>query len=97
LRIVLTRHARRELFEATDLYARQSGEVLTHSFVDDFEHALTMLREHPRIGAPWLGQYRRLPLARFPYNIMYRITATEVRVLAIAHQRREPGYWRKRT
>jgi hypothetical protein len=34
-----------------------------------------------------------MPLRRFPYSIVYLLLPEEIRVLAIAHQRRKPGYW----
>jgi plasmid stabilization system protein ParE len=39
---------------------------------------------------------RRLVLARFPYVIIYEVLSQEIRILAIAHSRRRPGYWKKR-
>jgi toxin ParE1/3/4 len=35
-------------------------------------------------------------LQRFPYTIHYEVAASHVTVLAVAHQRRRPGYWQKR-
>jgi toxin ParE1/3/4 len=35
-------------------------------------------------------------LNRFPYLIYYEIMPNRVRVVAIAHKRRRPGYWRNR-
>ena len=35
-------------------------------------------------------------LRRFPYTIHYEVAGTEVIVLAVAHQRRRPGYWQDR-
>jgi len=39
---------------------------------------------------------RRLVLARFPYALVYVVTAQGVVVVAVAHARRRPAYWRKR-
>ena len=39
---------------------------------------------------------RRRAVARFPYQVIYLETATEIRILAIAHDRRKPGYWQTR-
>jgi plasmid stabilization system protein ParE len=38
---------------------------------------------------------RRCLLKHFPYSVFYEIDADCVYVLAVAHRRREPGYWRK--
>lgn len=39
---------------------------------------------------------RRMTLSRFPYSVLYRTRAGEIFVVAIAHQRRRPEYWRRR-
>ena len=45
---------------------------------------------------PDRGGYRALYLKRYPYAIFYTVTDEEVRVMAIAHERREPLYWKGR-
>ena len=35
-------------------------------------------------------------LTRFPYTVYYDVVGNTATVLAIAHQRRKPGYWRDR-
>jgi len=35
-------------------------------------------------------------LKHFPYTVRYEIDGSEVTVLAVAHQRRAPGYWGQR-
>ncbi|MFZ5889567.1 MAG: type II toxin-antitoxin system RelE/ParE family toxin [Myxococcota bacterium] len=39
---------------------------------------------------------RRFLLARFPYAIVYVGTKDTVTVIAVAHAKRRPGYWRDR-
>ena len=39
---------------------------------------------------------RRHILRHFPYTVFYEILGSTVTVLAVAHQRRKPGYWRMR-
>ena len=39
---------------------------------------------------------RRVSLQGFPLAVIFREVAGVVQVLAIAHHRREPNYWRKR-
>lgn len=46
---------------------------------------------YPRV-APELV-VRRAAARRFPYSIAFIELATAVRVLAVAHERRRPGYW----
>ena len=42
--------------------------------------------------APELGA-RRAAARRFPYSIAFMELATVVRILAVAHEKRRPGYW----
>ena len=67
------------------------------AFIAEFERALAVLSVHPNLGAPWRAIARRFPLRRFPYSVVYRINGEELRVIALAHQRRRPGYWSGRT
>ena len=39
---------------------------------------------------------RRIPVKRFPYHVIYLETEATIRVLAVAHDRRKPGYWKRR-
>ena len=41
-------------------------------------------------------QIRRYILRHFPYTVFYEIDGKTVTVLAVAHQRRKPRYWRER-
>ena len=85
--------AQQELIDGAAFYAERAGTELGLTFIDEFEHARDLLSNNPEIGAQWRGSTRRLLLRRFPYNVVYEIGPEEVRVIALAHQRRRPGYW----
>jgi hypothetical protein len=40
--------------------------------------------------------HRSIPLQRFSFSLAYRISADEVIIVAVAHNRKRPGYWRLR-
>jgi toxin ParE1/3/4 len=88
--------AESDLREAAEYYRERAGVTIAQAFFGDFEHAITLLLEHPLLGALWLHGKRRLVMRHFPYSIIYTIAAQEIQVLAVAHQSRRPGYWRKR-
>ncbi|MEI6640166.1 MAG: hypothetical protein WCL46_10640, partial [Chlorobium sp.] len=46
----------------------------------------------PKIGK----RLRRKSLWRFPYNLVYTVYPDRIQILACAHQKRRPYYWRKR-
>ena len=85
--------AGRELIDGAVYYAEHANAELAFAFIAEFERALKVLCQAPRLGAVWRHATRRFPLRRFPYSIIYQVKADELRVLAIAHQRRRPGYW----
>ena len=47
---------------------------------------------------PPLGiKYRWVRVSRFPYVLVFReLTPKTVKVVAVAHTSRRPGYWRRR-
>lgn len=96
MRVTFVAEAERELIEGARFYADQSGNELGLAFIAEFERCVGLLRLQPKLGAQWRGANRRMPLRRFPYSVIYALLVDEVRILAIAHQRRKPGYWRDR-
>jgi plasmid stabilization system protein ParE len=70
-------------------------------FLNAVNSTLSQVVRFPRGGAPVAHiaadlQVRRAPVGRFPFNVIYMETPTAVRILAIAHERRRPGYWTHR-
>lgn len=65
-------------------------------FRADVDAAGKQLAEFPRSGQILRGDFRRILLKRFPYQLIYRIEGNEIVIYAVAHQKRRPGYWRKR-
>ncbi|MFT3665000.1 type II toxin-antitoxin system RelE/ParE family toxin [Piscinibacter sp.] len=89
--------AEAELVDGASFYAKEANAVLGEAFIAEFHHAVELLREHPKLGARWRGPLRRLPMRRFPYSIVYHESLAALRIIAIAHQSRRPGYWRGRS
>ena len=87
--------AREELNEAAAFYdARVPG--LGEAFLDDVERAIETIQENPRIGAAVGRRFRRTLIGRFPFSIIYAEREGEIVIVAVAHQRKRPGYWRGR-
>jgi toxin ParE1/3/4 len=84
-----------ELEEAAMYYeANRTG--LGKAFADEVEHTLSLIRQFPEAGISDGPDRRRAIVARFPYSLIYRQTPSAIVVIAVAHQRRRPGYWRRR-
>lgn len=99
--IRLDDEAAEELEAAMEWYeARRSG--LGSELVAATREALRRVQARPKAwslvpGVPPELNVRRCLLRRFPYAVVYIEVESEIRVLAIAHGSRQPGYWRPRT
>ena len=84
-----------EINEAARYYEDRSPG-LGFELLGEVERALGLISRNPdawqRIGK----RARRKSLWRFPYSVIYAVYADRIRVVAFAHQRRRPFYWRKR-
>ncbi len=96
MRVSLHPDADAELSAAAVYYARNAGKPVAERFLAEFDRAVELLRERPGLGIPWHAGTRKLPLRKFPYNVVYYERRGGARILAVAHQRRLPGYWRDR-
>jgi toxin ParE1/3/4 len=70
-------------------------------FREDFKAALDNLQEGVIPGSPWPGRLgergvKRILLKRFPFSVVFVDTGSGKVVLAVAHHRRRPAYWRGR-
>jgi toxin ParE1/3/4 len=85
-----------DLRDAAAFYRDRAGNNLSRSLLTEFERSVNLLLRHPQLGALWRHGKRRLIIQRFPYSIIYTVAGEEIRILAVAHQSRRPGFWRGR-
>jgi len=64
------------------------------AFLEELRRAMHIACATPSIGVSVGGGRRRFPFWRFPYNLVYFVEKETVVVVAVAHQRRRPGYWK---
>jgi toxin ParE1/3/4 len=62
-----------------------------------FEEKAQLLAEFLGIGTPTTKGRRLFPIGRGPYSMLYRIQDGAVRISAIAHHSRRPGYLHTRS
>lgn len=87
--------AREELIAAARFYRNESPD-LGQTFVAEVRASVERIVEFPDSGSPGPDEVRRVHLARFPFSLVYRTDAGVVEIVAAAHQRRRPDYWRER-
>ncbi|MBI2434539.1 MAG: type II toxin-antitoxin system RelE/ParE family toxin [Candidatus Hydrogenedentes bacterium] len=88
--------AQSDLDEAAEFSRNTADVALSKSFLEGFDQSSAMLQRYPQLGSCWRSGRRRLVMQRFPYSIIYSVSADEIRILAVAHQSRRPNYWRQR-
>lgn len=87
--------AERELIEAACWYeSRQPG--LGRRFRNEVAEVVEWIVWNPLIQRERDGGYRRMDCPVFPYYLPYFIRGEKIIVAAVAHERQEPGYWKRR-
>lgn len=69
---------------------------LGERFEQDLLETTTLIGERPLIGKVLSRLVRKFRFRRFRYSLVYVVAADEIVIVAVAHHRRRPGYWRSR-
>ena len=97
MKITLHPDAEQDIQDAAEFYEREGSPVLAARFVAEFKRLLNLLIEQPGIGSPRAKGKRGFSTSVFPYTMIYRAGAEEIKVLVVKHDRKRPGYGRART
>ncbi len=95
MRVRLHPEARAELRNARKWYYERSPLSAT-AFAHAVDNAVSQIQSAPNSFSLADHGTRKFVLQRFPFNIFYRPRETDVVIIAAAHQKRRPGYWRGR-
>jgi len=87
--------AQREAEAAVEWYGKRSPAAADRLVVE-LRSALGRIQQSPSQFPKLAFDTRRKVLGRFPYLIVFRETASEIEIVAFAHGRRRPDYWRHR-
>lgn len=93
----LRERARREFRDAIEWYRERNADVAVR-FASEVRQTLKHLEQFPDAGGfvPVVRDpdVRQLPVHNFPYRVIFVRLKTHITVLAVAHHRRRPGYWK---
>lgn len=88
--------AEAELAAAARFYEKRLAG-LGRVFLDEVSRCFDHVLDSPESGAPCYSKFRQLLVRRFPYAVVYEVLPRGILIVAIAHQRRKPAYWRRRS
>lgn len=98
-RLRISAEAEAEAAEAWRWYEKRRLR-LGRDFLLQLDQALALIESNPAAGSRPPGisdpDIRRIVLPRFPYDVVYLLLPDRIQVLAIAHERRRPAYWKER-
>jgi len=84
-----------EFREAVRYYENEAPGVGLR-FVAEVQRGVTLITENPFAAAAVGSGIRRKVLNHFPYSLLYAVEPEFVVILAVAHHKRRPRYWRGR-
>ncbi len=78
------------------LWYFERNPQVSQAFVVALDAAVESIAASPRRWPRVYGKYRRYLLRKFPFSIVYLERDESIEIIAVAHHRRRPGYWRTR-
>ncbi len=95
MRTTFIRPAQAEAEEAV-AYFDEQREGLGDRFTHDLRATVEAVAARPLSGKIIEGRVRKARFKTFRYNLIYIPDPDEIVIVAVAHHRRRPGYWRAR-
>lgn len=93
MRVDLSDEAQADAHAAVDWYIGEGAFVAADDFSDEIDQAIDRLSRFPGLGKISVHNTRTLALHSFPYSLIYRFQVDVIRIIAVAHHSRRPGYW----
>lgn len=88
---------RQALAEARAAFQSYEGGA-AEGFQKKFLDLLKLIEQYPEAFPVYGNGFRKavMPRKKYPYTIFYRLTTRRIRIVAVAYQKRKPGYWKHR-
>jgi plasmid stabilization system protein ParE len=87
--------ARLDFDTSFNWYATRSS-VAAERFAIAVESAFVRLSKYPGQCASIDARHWECIVKRFPFRVVFRVEATRILIVAIAHAKRQPDYWKGR-
>jgi len=83
-------------FEEAVRFYKERGRNLGKRFAREVKTTIRKIVATPDRWRVLEADVRRCLVRVFPYSVLYTIEADYVLIIAVAHGKRQPGYWRHR-
>lgn len=85
--------ARQDILSILEYYEREADHEIAVKFFAELEFCISRIAKSPNSFPEIACGVRRCLLSRFPYQINYEtISSSEVKILVVKHQRRDPDF-----
>jgi hypothetical protein len=65
--------------------------------MDELDRSIERVAAAPQVCPAYLHGTRMCRLRRFPFAVVFRETEAVTQIVAVAHLKRRPGYWSRRS
>lgn len=86
-----------DFISAIEWYKWRASKSIANRFIQSALEALENITDSPYIFPNEKGEIRKCIMRRFPYKILFEVQQERILILAIAHVKRHPNYWQKRS
>ena len=76
-------------------YAERSSSAAS-GFANEVDTAIAAIEQNPNAWPSYDHGTRHYLLRRYPFSVVYRLESERILIVAVAHGRRRPGYWKPR-
>jgi toxin ParE2 len=95
MNVILSDGAKRDFNEGLRWYRKQS-EQAADNFIKRTIETTQKIAADPQRNRQIFPGVRILRYKRYPYSLIYCILPDVIKVYAVAHDKRRPGYWKRR-
>jgi plasmid stabilization system protein ParE len=95
LSVVFHPDAVEEAQAARQWYAQRSQSA-ADAFLAELDQGIEAVSQAPLRWPLFKHGTRRYLHHRFPFQLIYRVASDRIEIVAVAHGRRRPGYWKTR-
>jgi len=82
--------------QAANRWYRERSASAADAYLAELDFAVEAIAEKPEMWPRYVHGTRRYIFHRFPFYLVYREAAGKLEIIAVAHGRRKPGYWKSR-